>query len=262
MGEQTDIKKIGRFLKLLLRISLHDPRDLRHVLGVAANAAEEIGEPEADIRDLPVVDIEGLADGSLTKVDTIVFRGVPASVSHQEALVLGVLLRRLRARRVFEFGTYKGVSTTQMALNVEPGAEILTLDLPDEDQPLHALSIDKASEREIANERGKGSLIPEDLRIAITFLRQDSATFDSSPYASSMDLVFVDGAHSAEYVRNDSEKGWMMLRPGGVIVWHDCLPSHADVVRYVKTCGFQARRIGGTSMAMATKPGVRPGEAD
>ena len=49
----------------------------------------------------------------------------------------------------------------------------------------------------------------------------DSAKFDPTPYESKMDLVFVDGAHSADYVRNDSEKGWRMLRPGGVLVWHD-----------------------------------------
>jgi predicted O-methyltransferase YrrM len=69
-----------------------------------------------------------------------------------------------------------------------------------------------------------------------------------------MDLVFVDGAHSADYVKNDSEKGWEMLRSGGVLVWHDCVPSHAAVVDFVKRSGWPAKRILGTSLAFAVKP--------
>jgi len=187
-------------------------------------------------------------------VTTQFFFGVPASVSLAEAYALVLLMKRVQARRVFEFGTYKGVSTTQLALNLESGGKIFTLDLPDEDQPQYELAIDKPIERTIAAEQGKGALIPEELRSVITFLRQDSARLDPAPYADSMDLVFVDGAHSADYVRNDSEKGWAMLRPGGVIVWHDCLPNHPDVVRYVRNCGFGVQRIEGTSLAMATKP--------
>lgn len=253
MNSSSTAHKTLRFFQLLVRFACRNPADLRHIFGVAAHAAEEIADADADIRSLPSVNLEQLATEKCVRVSAAIFSGIPASISQQEALTLAVLMRSLKARRVFEFGTYKGVSTTQLLLNSEPGSEILTLDLPDEEDPDYALVIGKASEREIAAERGKGALIPDDLKPAVTFLRQDSAKFDPAPYASSMDLVFVDGAHSADYVRNDSEKGWKMLRPGGVIVWHDCLPNHPDVVRYVKNCEFGARRILGTSMAMATK---------
>jgi hypothetical protein len=37
-----------------------------------------------------------------------------------------------------------------------------------------------------------------------------------------MDVVFVDGAHSAEYVRNDTDVALRLLKPtGGLILWHD-----------------------------------------
>jgi len=248
-------QKAVRFLQLLVRIVRRDPRDMRHVFGMALHAAEQIADPETDVRSLPALEIEKLSPSANARITTLLFSGVPASVSLPEAFALGLLLRRLAARRVFEFGTYKGVSTTQLALNLEAGGEIFTLDLPEEDQPRYELTIDKPSERDIAAEHGKGALIPDDLRPAITFLRQDSARFDPAPYASTMDFVFVDGAHSADYVRNDSEKGWAMLRPGGIIVWHDCLPNHPDVMRYVRSCGFGAQRVAGTSLAMAIKPG-------
>lgn len=163
-------------------------------------------------------------------------------------------MRRVRAKDVFEFGTYKGVSTTQLALNLEPGGTVHTLDLPDEEGPAWQMEISKESERQIAAERGKGALIPAELRPRIDFLRRDSAQFDPAPFVGRIDFVFVDGAHSADYVRNDSEKGWAMLRRGGILAWHDFAPNHREVVQYVMGCGFAPQRVEGTTLAFATKP--------
>ncbi len=56
----------------------------------------------------------------------------------------------------------------------------------------------------------------------ITQLWGDSATFDFSPYYNSMDFVFIDGAHSEHYVKNDTEKALQLIKKsGGIIVWHD-----------------------------------------
>ena len=49
----------------------------------------------------------------------------------------------------------------------------------------------------------------------------DSKSFDASPYAERCDLVFVDGSHAYTYVKNDSEKAFAILRPGGIVLWHD-----------------------------------------
>ena len=68
-----------------------------------------------------------------------------------------------------------------------------------------------------------------------------------------MDLVFVDGAHSYDYVKNDTEKGLEMLRPGGVIAWHDCNPRHPDLVRYLRTLNRPLNLVAGTSLAFAFK---------
>jgi hypothetical protein len=245
---------IGKALQLssrLLAVGLRDPRDIQHILGIANWAAGEIADPTADTRQIPKVDVLDICPGTDRWILQS-FPSVAASVSPLECVGLAALSNLVKAKRVFEFGTYKGVSTTQLALNVGEGGMVFTLDLP-EDHPSYSLPIPRPQEREIAMEGQKGILIPNDLRKRVTFLQSDSATFDETPYLGSMDLVFVDGAHSYEYVRNDTLKGWRMLRPGGVLVWHDVLPSHPAVVWYVKECGLGPTLVAGTALAYARK---------
>lgn len=229
------------------------PEDLGYVRAEAWRAFSEVRTVATRVRALPAVPVRELAGEGDSRIALHLFRDKSAAVAPLEATALALLARRVRAKQVFEFGTYRGVSTTQLALNLEPGGHIHTLDLPGEPALEFGLEITAENERKIAREGGKGVLVPADLRDRVTFLAQDSAAFDPAPFLDRMDLVFVDGAHSADYVRNDSEKGWRMLRPGGVLVWHDCQPSHPDVARYVLRGLYPARRIVGTSLAFAEK---------
>jgi predicted O-methyltransferase YrrM len=246
------INKLFKFVGRLLKLAIRNPRDLQHVFGTANCAAEEIMDPVADVRPIPTIDVLDICPGTQRWILQS-FPGVGASVSPLECAGLAALAHLIGAIRIFEFGTYKGVSTTQLALNVKPGGMVFTLDLP-EDHPAYTLPIPKPEERAIAAEGGKGILIPRDLLDRVTFLSSDSATFDESLYHETIDLVFVDGAHSYEYVANDSAKGWQMLRPGGILAWHDCIPSHPDVVRYVRELHPDAKRVSGTALAFAIKP--------
>jgi predicted O-methyltransferase YrrM len=245
------IDKLIQFGERLVKITSRNPRDIQHLLGITNWAAGEIVDPVADVRKIPLVNVLDICPGS-QRWSLQSFPSVGASVSPMECAALASLSRLVGARRVFEFGTYKGVSTTQLALNIGEGGMVFTLDLP-EDHPAYTLPIPKPEERQIAAEGGKGTLIPSDLLERVTFLRSDSATFDELPYAKTMDLVFVDGAHSYEYVKNDSVKGWSMLRSGGVLAWHDCNAQHRDVVRYIKESGFDAKLVAGTALAFAQK---------
>ncbi len=246
------IYKLAQFLGRISKIAVQDPRGARHVFGIANYVAGQICDPKTDIRFASVVDVLSICSKS-SRWHLQTFPGVGASVSPMECNALAALLNLVDAKRVFEFGTYKGVSTTQLAMNIPDGGMVFTLDLP-EDDPRYELPIHKDSEREIAMEKKKGILVPADVRSRVTFLRSDSATFDETPFLGSMDLVFVDGAHSYDYVRNDSLKGWNMLRSGGVVAWHDFAPNHPDVVRFVRECGWGPRRITETALAFAIKP--------
>jgi len=246
------VKKLLELIGRCVKICTQRPRDLRHVLGMANFAAGQIADPEADTRCFPVVEWRDICDKNFP-LHFYSFPNIGASISLQESAALVALLKSVGAKRVFEFGTYKGVSTTQIALNLAEDGQIYTLDLP-EDQSSYSLQISKESERAIAREEGKGTLIPKDLLSKISFLRIDSARFDPKPFEGSMDLVFVDGAHSSDYIENDTQKGWQMLRRGGVMVWHDCTPSHRDVVHFLKGFNPLPKRVAGTTLAFVFKP--------
>ena len=53
----------------------------------------------------------------------------------------------------------------------------------------------------------------------------DSRDWDISNYpADFFDSVLIDGGHQPEVVINDSRKSLQVLRPGGLIMWHDFCP--------------------------------------
>ena len=246
------LKKLAELGSACVRIGARKPSDLRHVFGMMHFAATQIQDPDADIRSFATMDWQEIFPEPFD-FRFHSFPGVGASISLLESAALSALIKKVRAKRVFEFGTYKGVSTTQMALNLPTDGLIYTLDLPEKDGGKVALQIPKESERAIAGETGKGSLIPKHLLRQIVFLKEDSAHFDPKPFEGTMDLVFVDGAHSSDYVRNDTEKGWRMLRDGGVMAWHDCTPSHRDVVHYLHSFHQRISLVGGTTVAFACK---------
>ena len=248
------IQKLGCLGFRLIKIAACNPRRLSHVLGTALSASDDVIEKKLDLLRLPSLDMSALlpSPGETWEIKMLMFPKTHASISLSEFLALLLLLKRAGAKQIFEFGTFKGVSVTQLALNLPSEAEIYTLDLPEE-----ALRTSFATDPEdtvIAQESGKGSLVPSALRPRVQFLKCDSAKFEETPFAGKMDFVFVDGAHNYDYVKNDSEKGWRMLRSGGIIAWHDCRHQDPGVVSYLLQCSFQPVRISGTTVAFATKP--------
>ncbi|MGB8355498.1 MAG: class I SAM-dependent methyltransferase [Chthoniobacteraceae bacterium] len=247
---------LSKILNLAARLPriLSNPRLLRKITGTALGMSDEVMIPGCDLTRFPSIGLIGLIAEcpEQTRVTLALFPKFPCSISPLEAFSLAVLLAKSRAKRVFEFGTYLGISTSQLALNIGDDGHVFTLDLP-EDDPRVKLTIDDPTEMDLTSMRDKGRLIPADMQPKVTFIRQDSASFDETPYLGSMDLVFVDGAHSADYVSNDSTKGWRMLKQGGIIVWHDCCPQDPDVVRFLLASPYQPKRIDNTSLAFAEK---------
>ena len=127
------------------------------------------------------------------------------------------------ARTIFEFGTFTGVTSLCLAESV-PGAEVHTLDLPSDEATLLGLD-----ERDRSFRRGPPILGHP--RVTQHF--GDSASFDFSPWYERCDLIFIDGAHSFEYVRSDTQNAEKMLATGGVIVWDDYSRKWPGVVRYL-----------------------------
>jgi hypothetical protein len=126
-------------------------------------------------------------------------------------------------RRVFEIGTLHGYTALHFALNTADDALIYTLDLPREGSFTPALNTTIIDDMHVGASLHSVRRCFEDTpsEAKVRPLYGDSALFDFSPYHGEIDLFFIDGAHSYEYVRSDTERALQCVRPGGVIAWHD-----------------------------------------
>lgn len=189
------------------------------------------------------------------------FLGRWGNVSVEELCKICLVVSWLRPRSIFEFGTYNGLTTYQLALNAPSDCVIYTLDIdPAAAAALEIGEIDSYLARKVGAFDSKvGQYFhntPEAARIQQ--LWGDSTKLDFTAFEGSIDLVFVDAGHTYEYVRSDSGIALRMLRPGGVILWHDYLRVlHPDVTQYLcelSASGVPVRHLRGTGLAVHRKP--------
>ncbi len=170
------------------------------------------------------------------------FNADPKVARPMETQILASLVSYLRPKTIFEIGTYNGLTALHFACNTPPEAAIYTLDLPAgfgkelqnrkqfshysyDDFLVVQLSMKNVHNRIFQN---------HPLQKKIIELFGDSKNFDFSPYHKKIDLVYIDGNHSYEYVKSDTENAFRMLCDCGVIIWHDFdYIVHRDVFRYL-----------------------------
>lgn len=133
------------------------------------------------------------------------------------------LCHSISPRTIFEIGTLRGYTSLHVAMNTLPECKIFTLDLPANGgaKQVPKLRTTMMDDIHCGFDVDKYYFSGTPYESRITTLFGDSASFDFSAYHRSIDLFFIDGAHSYEYVRNDSENALRCVREGGVIVWHD-----------------------------------------
>jgi predicted O-methyltransferase YrrM len=133
------------------------------------------------------------------------------------ALAAAVL--HCRPKRVFEIGTYRGASS-EMILQLLPKAQVISIAFVN-DQPGRQFNNDELSLAEV------GALVSAGNRDRFIQLIGDSHKIDPRAFVrdhGKMDLVFIDGDHSREGVRQDTDLARRILAPGGAIAWHDANP--------------------------------------
>ena len=149
--------------------------------------------------------------------------GFLGSTSDTEAWILAVLAKK--AKRIFEFGTCSGRTTYIMAVNSPEDAEIHTLTLSPEQMAQYARTKDDddlataAALKESQYTRFYYTDTPVAYKVRQIF--SDSKAYDESALKASCDLIFIDGSHAYSYVMSDTQKAMSMIKPGGLILWHD-----------------------------------------
>ncbi len=196
---------------------------------------------------------------------TIVGHGpilAPGATTDTEAWILAVLARDARA--LFEFGTATGRTTYAWARNSPPDARITTLTLaPDQLGAYQAGAGDGSRETRAALTESRFDRFlysGTDVEHKVVQLFGDSKAFDEGPYAASCDLVFVDGSHAYSYVRSDSAKALRMLKPGGLLLWHDYSPLVPGVFRALNELVRELPlvHLRGTAIVAYRKPAAGP----
>jgi Methyltransferase domain len=204
------------------------------------NIADELGYGFGN--KIPPLAAESLCEGP-------VYVHPGGDVTSLEVVVIGSIARAIKPKIAFEIGTFQGRTTANIAANCAQTAVVYTLDLPPSEGS--SLSIERGDKPHFKAPGPSG----DHMGARIVQLYGNSATYDFSEFRGKANLIFVDGAHSFEYVMKDSLTSIEMLSEGGVILWHDYGPTWPDVTRalqgLLKTDPRFANlvRIEGTSLA-------------
>lgn len=198
----------------------------------------------------------------------------PAASSHRldewqmerdDAPIFSYLYRQIAPRRHLEFGTWQGYGACLCLEN--SAATVWTLNLPDGESnpdgtwayghrvlddsatPPGAVSVNYGRDEEgprtyhrtdaasyigrLYREKGLGHRVCQ--------IYCDSRAWDTTAYPSDFfDSALIDGGHSAEVVVSDTRKALSVLRPGGLILWHDFCPQPGFRERFGSVAGVSA----------------------
>lgn len=173
-----------------------------------------------------------IADCPITIAEPVARDG---NVRLDELAIINGIVARHRPRTIFEIGTFDGRTTVNLAQSSPEDCRVFTLDLPaaEQDRVVQELGTSdprnvrrhydlQLASRSIAQRATAARKpAPSDER-KIHRLYGNSMQFDFSPYFNQCDLVFIDAAHTFDYVLNDSQIALKLLRGRkGIILWHD-----------------------------------------
>jgi predicted O-methyltransferase YrrM len=147
-------------------------------------------------------------------VQPIDWRGLPTRFMPPGDLEpLIALVRSVGPRHVIEFGVNVGRTAKAIMANV-PGIERYTgIDVPLDYVPALALQLDNA----VAN---PGEMVLSDPRFELIIRPRGSLDLTVADLAP-CDAAFIDGDHGREAVLHDSMLARALMRPSGIIIWHD-----------------------------------------
>jgi hypothetical protein len=164
--------------------------------------------------------------------------------------VLCKIVKNLQPKVIFEIGTFMGRTTLHLAANTE--AQIYTLDLPPEGHIDYTAPLDHDPELDVYPQQPGVKFQNTPYATRIQQLYGDSQNFDFSPFYNKVDYVFVDANHHYEFVLRDSMNAFKMIKPNGVIIWHDYASYAPGVIRALDVVSqkFPIDHIEGTSLAV------------
>ncbi len=224
-----------------------------HFLRACRRAATAAWHTESrSLSEIPEICLTSILDNKVPLVCVSVTPYEDGMLPTEQAITLLSILVADGPAEVLEIGTYIGYTTKLMAQNL-PMATVHTVDLPEsyslEDNSAETLPKDDFSliKGRTVGREFKGYFCED--RIKQHFA--DTATWNFHQ-AKRATFFFIDGSHTYEYCKNDSEKCFALCDGRGVFVWHDCDDNHPGVLALLlewRRLGRDVRRISGTPLA-------------
>jgi FkbM family methyltransferase len=198
------------------------------------------GAPDLRHRQIPIVSVGRLGEAlgfatPYTPVPSIYRYGLENFKTEiDEAGLYRYLWREFAPKRHLEFGTWEGVGVVLCAESC--AAEIWTMNLPEgerdaEGRPVYGRQ--DAPADETLEPGDSGERIGWRYRAAGYGDRAHQILCDSRDFADHdftdgfFDSILIDGGHTPELVASDTNKALRLLRPGGLMIWHDFCPDPA-----------------------------------
>jgi predicted O-methyltransferase YrrM len=174
------------------------------------------------------------------------------NLTYKELIILSTLVKFYEPKNILEIGTFNGVTTLHLAMNSPDDSKIQTLDLVKISPSILSFTL-KEDVKYIVDEKKKNKAYHDtSYRSKIVEHEGNSIEYDFKIFGK-LDFVFIDGGHSYEVVKSDTEKALKSLKNGGVIVWHDYCPNCEGVYFYLNSLPLDLVHITGTSFVFYEK---------
>jgi len=131
-----------------------------------------------------------------------------------EMEIIAALLRQVEAKSVLEIGCRDGRTARVLLHNVSALQRYVGVDVPMSYEPPLA-----HQRSEMVSEPGALAMV--DPRFELIVRARGSLDVEPTDFEEQFDACFIDGDHSESTVYSDSWLAAMVLRPGGIIIWHD-----------------------------------------
>ncbi len=200
---------MNKFKKIILTISLlfKKPSLVNLIVDSEYYWDNYVAKKLPDFKKLPSVDLVNFLANDAPQLSYFSFLGggsLPTDI-----LLLKEICSKIPNCSYFEIGTWRGESVINVA---EVAKECFTLHLSEQEMIALGFSKKMIDLHGILSKK-KGN---------ITHLIGNSLTFDFKSLQKKFDVVFIDGNHQYDFVKNDTKKVFeYLVSENSIVIWHD-----------------------------------------
>jgi len=175
------------------------------------------------------------------------------SLTLLETSILVTFAKCIKAKKIFEFGTYFGGTTKNLANNTNPFTKIYYLDIDIKNMRIDNSKLNLKKKNYLNNEKindnylmklqkNKGSFKINELnnfnKKKIKLLKFNSLDFEGKNYKNQFDMIFIDGGHDLKTILSDTKNSNIIAKKNAIIFWHDYNSKiHTSVSKFINKYG-------------------------